>query len=207
MRSAVILAGGGGRRLGVDKALLEFDGRALLSWTVRKVRCCVDEVVVVARDRRHAEQLERITPEAVLAWDSVEGFGPVAGLDSGMRSAAGDLVFATGCDLPFLSQAVIERLFELAEQEPVYDAAVPIRQNGWIEPLHSVYSRERMAAACHRALLGGEQSIRSPLRDLRINCIPVEMLLPLDPDLLTFFNLNTQEDLRQAQGIWSRLYR
>jgi molybdenum cofactor guanylyltransferase len=236
MRSAVILAGGRARRLGEEKALLVFDNRPLICWTADSLFRIVDEIIIVARDRAHAERLAetisnvsnlsslsnfsiisnlsfcsnsaamapselRAAPEISFTWDRLKGFGPVAGLLAGMESARGDLVFATGCDLPFLNLKVIEKLFELAGEES-YDAAVPVQPNGYFEPLHCVYRREKMLSACERALERSERGIFSPLQELAVRRIPVDQLRPIDPDLLSFFNLNTREDLEQARKLW-----
>ncbi|MDD1755081.1 MAG: molybdenum cofactor guanylyltransferase [Methanothrix sp.] len=207
MRSAVILAGGGSRRLGREKARLEFDGKPLLCWTIERLRLAADEVIVVARSEEHAGRLSEFIgcgEGIAFAWDSVAGFGPVAGLDAGMSRAGGDLVFATACDLPFLSPTVVEVLFSLAEENEGYDAAVPQHPNGYVEPLHSVYRRERMVSACRKAIQSGERRIRSPLMELCINHVPVERLQSLDSKLLTFFNLNTPEDLERARVLWPK---
>ncbi len=209
MRSAVILAGGNGRRLGAEKALLEFEGRPLISWTAEKLFLAVDELVVVARDEAQARRLQEIIsnftlqPESklIFTWDRVAGFGPVAGLSAGMKQARGNFAFATGCDLPFLSPQVIERLFELADEEGC-DAAVPVQPNGFFEPLHSVYHRKKMLHACERAMEEAERRIHAPLQELCVRRIFVDLLRPQDPDLLSFFNLNTREDLEEARMLW-----
>jgi molybdenum cofactor guanylyltransferase len=215
MRSSVILAGGNGLRLGAEKSLLEFDDKPLICWTVEILSQAADEVIIVARDRRHAESLERIIfesnadagseppPKAFFTWDSIPCFGPVAGLEAGMRRARGRLAFATGCDLPFLKLEVIDRLFELADVMEGYEAAVPVQPNGFFEPLHSVYDREKMQSACIRALEKGERRIHVPLQELCVNHISIDQLRPLDPDLLSFFNLNTRGDLETARALWS----
>jgi len=51
-----------------------------------------------------------LSDRIAFTWDSVSGFGPVAGLDAGLRKARGQFAFATGCDLPFLNAGVVERL-------------------------------------------------------------------------------------------------
>jgi len=214
MRSAVILAGGNSLRLGAEKSLLEFEGKSLICWTAEILSQAADEVIIVARDRRHAERLERAIfesnedagseppPKALFTWDSIPGFGPVAGLEAGMRRARGRLAFATGCDLPFLKLEVIDRLFELADVMEGYEAAVPVQPNGFFEPLHSVYDREKMQIACIRALENGERRIHVPLQELCVNHISIDQLRPLDPDLLSFFNLNTRADLETARALW-----
>ena len=213
MRSSVILAGGNGLRLGAEKSLLKFEGKSLICWTAEILSQAADEVIIVARDRRHAERLERTIFEsnadagselskAFFTWDSIPGFGPVAGLEAGMRRARGRLAFATVCDLPFLKSEVIERLFELADVMGGYEAAVPVQPNGFFEPLHSVYDREKMQIACIRALENGERRIHVPLQELCVNHISIDQLRPLDPDLLSFFNLNTRADLETARALW-----
>ncbi|OPY53628.1 MAG: molybdopterin-guanine dinucleotide biosynthesis protein MobA [Methanosaeta sp. PtaU1.Bin112] len=204
MRSAVILAGGRARRLGEEKALLVFDKRPLFCWTADKLSQIVDEIVIVARDQAHAEMLEEtnsVRAKVAFTWDRVAGFGPVAGLLAGMERARGELAFATGCDLPFLNMQVIESLFEMADEEG-YDAAVPVQSNGYFEPLHSVYLREKMFSACERALERSERRVHAPLQELRFLRVPVDLLRPIDPDLLSFFNLNTREDLEVARKLW-----
>jgi molybdopterin-guanine dinucleotide biosynthesis protein A len=163
------------------------------------------------RDEAHAERLQEIitnfalqpAPGVIFTWDHVAGFGPVAGLSAGMEKARGDFVFATGCDLPFLNPQVIEQLFGLVNEDEVgYDAAVPVQPNGFFEPLHCVYHREKMLSACERALQRAERRIHAPLQELRVRRIHVDLLRPFDPDLLSFFNLNTREDLEEARMLW-----
>ena len=217
----MILAGGRARRLGEEKALLEFEERPLLCWTAEKLSLIVDEIVIVAQDRSHADRLEeiisnhsilsdsahqpqselRFKPKVAFTWDPVAGFGPVAGLLAGMKRAHGDLAFATGCDLPFLNIQVIKRLFELADEEG-YDAAVPVQPNGLFEPLHSVYLRDKILSACERALERSERRIHVQLQELRLRRVPVDLLRPLDQELISFFNLNTREDLKVARKLW-----
>ena len=214
MRSAVILAGGCSLRLGEEKSLLEFDRKPLICWTVGKLARAADEIVVVARDRSHAARLEEVISghcarpeieiEIAFTWDSVPGFGPVAGPDAGMKRVLGTFAFATGCDLPFLQSQVIERLFELVDGEEGYEAAVPVQPNGFFEPLHSVYHREKMGRACQRAMARVERRIHAPLQELKVNRIPVDLLRPLDPELLSFFNLNTAMDLERARALWQK---
>jgi len=220
-RSAVILAGGNSSRMGEDKALLKFEGRPLLCWTVEKLALSAGEVVVVAKDEQHAKQLLNLIcsywadfgdpsrePEeqghgVVFTWDSISGYGPVAGLCAGLCKAGGVYVFATGCDLPFLKPEVVDSIFELAESHQGFDAVVPVQSNGFYEPLHSVYRRDNMLAACRRALENKERRIYVPLQELQVKCVQIERFRSIDPELMTFFNLNTQKDLDTARALWS----
>jgi molybdenum cofactor guanylyltransferase len=206
MRSAVILAGGNSRRLGEEKSLLEFGDRPLLCLTVEKLSLVAEDIVVVARDREHARRLEAVlsglfTEEVIFTWDSLPGYGPVAGIAAGMKCGRGNLAFATACDLPFLSPKAAEKLFQIAEDGGC-GGAVPVQQNGFFEPLHSVYQKEMMQRACEMAIQRGERRIHAPLQEIGVKHVAVDLLRPEDPDLLTFFNLNTKEDLERAKALW-----
>ncbi|MDD1736325.1 MAG: molybdenum cofactor guanylyltransferase [Methanothrix sp.] len=210
MRTAVILAGGSSRRLGAEKSLLLFDGKPLLCWTVQRLSSVADEIVIVARDEAHSRRLEKVLSaylpgsiKSAMAWDSLPGYGPVAGIAAGMLRARGEFIFATACDLPFLSPRVVERLFIMAEEDPDCGGAVPVQANGFFEPLHCVYHREKMRQACEKAMAAGERRIFAPLREIGMRHVAVDLLRPLDRDLLTFFNLNTREDMEKAVALWA----
>ncbi len=198
----MILAGGAGRRIGSEKAFLEFFGSTMIERTEGIVGEVVDEVVVVARDEEQRARLRDLVPGARLTCDSVRGFGPVAGLAAGMAEAGGEYTLAVGCDLPFLNPEVLKLLFDFAHG---YDAAIPAREGGLIEPLHAAYRTDSMARACEAALKAGQSRIRAPLEGLQARCVSVELLRPVDPELLSLFNLNTEEDLSEAGRIASRL--
>ncbi len=211
IKSAVILAGGAGRRIGGDKATMEFLGRTMIERMVDQVRYVALDVVVVVRDEPQRRRIQRLVPDVSIVCDQISGYGPVAGLAVGMEAARGDWSLATGCDLPFISPKVFDVLFRLAEG---HDAAVPKREDGVLETLHAVYRSGPMAEACKRAILDGERRIVAPLETLRVNQIPVDRLRSADPRMLSFFNVNTKEDLIEARRVmeasqmypWSRRY-
>ncbi len=205
----MILAGGSSRRLGAEKSLLLFDDKPLISWTAETLSSVADEIVVVARDEAHSRRLEKVLSQFLpgsikpaMAWDSLPGYGPVAGIAAGMGLARAEFAFATACDLPFLNPRVVEKLFITAEEDPGCGGAVPVQANGFFEPLHCVYHREKMRQACEKAMAAGERRIFAPLQEIGIRHVAVELLRPLDADLLTFFNLNTREDMERAVALW-----
>lgn len=79
---------------------------------------------------------------------------------------------------------------------------VPLWPNGYIEPLHSVYNVSAALRASEAATEGGNLRISNMIERLeRTIYVPVEELRRFDPDLLTFFNINSKEDLKRAEAI------
>ena len=93
MESAVILAGGKSRRMGRNKALLEFDGETLIQRLYRLLDDDFDEVLVSANDPETYGFLD-----APLVPDIYEGGGCLAGLHAGLLSARGESCFFAACE-------------------------------------------------------------------------------------------------------------
>jgi molybdopterin-guanine dinucleotide biosynthesis protein A len=101
---AAILAGGRGTRLGgVDKALLEIGGAAILDRQLAAIRGAVDRVAVVAPD---PGALARAGVEPVID----PGAGPLAALVCALEWCATDRLVVIAGDLPFADAAAIELL-------------------------------------------------------------------------------------------------
>ncbi|HML27146.1 MAG TPA: molybdenum cofactor guanylyltransferase [Methanomethylovorans sp.] len=93
-RSALILAGGKGTRLGEqEKALLTFKDKTLLEKAVDVLQPLVDEVIISVRDQKQQEIFSRFVKGVVFLCDKYQGRGPLAGILEGMRAASGNYVF------------------------------------------------------------------------------------------------------------------
>ncbi|WP_424358290.1 molybdenum cofactor guanylyltransferase [Methanocella sp. MCL-LM] len=199
MRSGIILAGGRSTRFGGgEKSLREVGGRPMICRVKGSLDDVVDEIIVSVRDEKQRDlvfpYLKKITP---FVYDEVHDIGPLAGVNACLKAAKGEYVVVVACDMPFISPAVIDYLFKAAEG---HNAAVPVRENGFIEPLHAVYRREAMIAAVDEAISQGKRRIASPLDYLKdVVYVPVEKLREIDPDLKTFINVNRAEDMPPEQ--------
>jgi len=189
--SAVVLAGGRGKRLGGDKAAVELaPGETLLQRALTLVAPLSDDVIVVRRpDQRLATQGARIVT------DQPPFEGPLAGILAGLEAARHEWSLVVACDMPFLSAPVVRYLMAL---RPGHDIVVPRLEVG-MEPLHALYHR-RAAAAIRGALERGEHRLISFYRALRVRAVTSDELAPFDREGRTFFNINTPEDLQQARA-------
>ena len=112
--AAVILAGGGGRRLGgVDKALLPLAGRPLLAHVLTRLRPQTDRILLSANGdpTRFAAFGLPVVP------DNVPGQGPLAGIAAAAaacqdRWPAVRWLVTVPVDTPLLPEDLVSRLWE-----------------------------------------------------------------------------------------------
>lgn len=198
MISALIVSGGRSARMGRDKRFLEIDGRPFIELAVRVAREFADEVIIVAGSKEQMEDVKALGIEdAAIAVDVKEGIGPVMGVLTGMHAAKGDWAVVMPTDAPMMNVEVFRHMLDRREG---YDAVVPA-DGEHLEPVHAVYRRRAMAEACMWALEveGEKASLHNIVRGLgKVNYIPVEDFREYDGELLTFYNINTQEDLEEV---------
>jgi molybdenum cofactor guanylyltransferase len=188
--TGVILAGGKSRRMGQNKAFLKIDGAALIETTCLLFKHLFQETLLITHEEPSYQHLGIPVHEDILP----QG-GPLAGLHAGIYYAKFPHVFAAGCDMPFLNARVIEYQLGLRGR---YDVVVP-KTVGGLEPLHAVYSK---ACLCPIETILRKKKSRAiaffPL--VRVRVIRLREVRLLDPDLKTFINLNTPEEVSLHLG-------
>ena len=195
MRTAIILCGGRSARFGSDKAMLIIDGVPLIRRVIQRVSPVVDEIIIAARDPAQGRCIiEAIPSDLTVVYDSVIGYGPIAGILAGLLASKSEYSICLACDLPYANPDVINALFGCAEERGG-DAAVPMHPNGMLETLHAVYGRP-MIPACQNVTESRKRTVRSAIVLLhQAVFVPTELLRRFDPDLRTFLNVNYPEDL------------
>jgi len=189
--TGIILAGGRGTRLGgVNKALMEVGGRAIIDRQLEVLRPLTEEVLVVANDDALASRGLRIVR------DVEQGAGPLVGLYSGLREVRTPLAIAVACDLPFLQPELLRFLIAAAAG---YDVVIP-RLGDLLEPAHAVY-RTGCVPAMAAAIRRGERRLIAFLGRLRVREVGEKELRRYDPNLRSFLNVNTPEELARAQRL------
>ena len=99
--------------------------------------------------------------------------------------------------MPFLNTALLRYMLDVSEG---FDAVIPRLDGGMVEPLHAVYSRTCLPVMKAR-LERDELAINRLLGELHIKYLEKPEYLPLDPRMLSFFNINYPEDLVRANEI------
>ncbi|MBI5878638.1 MAG: molybdenum cofactor guanylyltransferase [Chloroflexi bacterium] len=203
--TGIILAGGRSRRMGRDKALMELGGRALIGRVIDMLQTICADIVLVTN-----------SPEAYRAFglamipDALPNAGSLGGLYSGLVAIRTELAIAVACDMPFLNGRLLEHLVSLADG---YDAVVPDLSTGAVleaasqtakqidlHPLHAVYRRtciEPMAAQVQ----SGDLRLIGYFDRVRVRAVRRDEVVPYDPALRSFINVNTPDEWAQAEAL------
>jgi molybdopterin-guanine dinucleotide biosynthesis protein A len=138
--TAVILAGGQGKRMGgMNKALLTFGDETFIERQLRVARLGSDEIIIVSNNREISSLLQDESAVSVIP-DLYIGEGPLAGLHAGLAAASNSVIWLLGCDQPYLNAAAAQLLHNRMAGGN-YQAALPLI-GGRPQPLHAVYHKE-----------------------------------------------------------------
>lgn len=197
-KSAIILAGGFSSRFGQDKGLLPLVNKPLIKHVLDAINNIVDEKIIVVSSKSKVESYTKVADSNVkILVDTLNMQSPLVGALTGFKEAMGKHALLLSCDTPFVSKNVTSLLFDLS---PNKNAVIPRWPNGYIEPLQAVYCAKPALEAAEKAVGEGKLNMRSMVDKLRgIRYVSTLVLQQLDPELKTFFNVNTPLDFKRAE--------
>jgi molybdopterin-guanine dinucleotide biosynthesis protein A len=134
-----------------------------------------------------------------VVYDPEPHAGVLPALAAGLGAASGEVCLTVACDMPFVSGGLFQRQLDLLVDA---DVVIP-RTHEYLEPMHAVYRRAPVLAAIQAALARGERRMISYLSEVRVRELEEPEWRALDPAGRAFFNVNTPEDLAEAQRLAS----
>lgn len=193
--SGIILAGGKNTRIKTEKAFIQLGpGSTLIENIIEIFEKFFSEIITVTNN-----------PQAYLKFgtkvveDLVKDKGPLGGIFSGLCFSTSQINFVVGCDMPFLNPDLINYILQKPAE---YDVVIP-EIKGKTETLFARYSKNSLPVILHH-MLKDELKVQSVLAELKVLKITSHEIDKLDPEHLSFFNVNTQEDLKKAKDLLSR---
>jgi molybdopterin-guanine dinucleotide biosynthesis protein A len=194
--SGIILAGGKGSRINKNKALITLpDGKTLIQRNIAVLKDFFPEILIVSNQKEAYKHLGVQVVE-----DLIKGKGPLGGILTGLCYSTSHLNFVIGCDMPFPQPRLIELLLERCGD---HDVVIP-EADGEMEPLFAVYSKSCLPVILDH-LQKDDLKVRSILSELRVMKIGEKRIDRVDPERVSFFNVNTDEDLKKAQAMLLRV--
>ena len=191
--SGIILAGGLNTRFsGKEKAFLNVDGERIVDRIYRIFCEMFEEIIVVTND-----------PIKFLDWDVhiVTDLFPVrsslTGIHAGLFHSRTPYAFFAACDIPFLKKEVVKAV--IGAITPDIDAVIPETAAGF-EPLCAAYST-RCLENVRRHMTKNRLKIQLFLKKMHVRTIPEERLRRIDPQLISFFNINSPADMSRAEAL------
>jgi molybdopterin-guanine dinucleotide biosynthesis protein A len=190
--TGIVLAGGQSRRLGTNKAVVNVGGVPLIERVLAHLRALSDDLVIVANGPEPYSSLG-----GRVVGDEWPGMGSLGGIYSGLRAGRYERGLVVACDMPFLNARLLRRMIDLSRE---YDVVMPRFDDGRMEPLHAVYGRACLAPM-EAQLRQGDLRIINILPHLRVRYLTQSEIDALDPQHLSFFNVNTRQDLERARAL------
>ena len=173
------------------KAFIDIGGKTILDRLLAVYRPLFSEIVIAARET------EDFTSYGLpVAVDWFEARSSLTGIHAGLDAMDSTHGFFSACDAPFLQAGLVQRL--LAEVTPDDDVVIPLKEDGYREPLCAVYSK-RCLAFILAQLEREDFKIIHFFDHVKVKEVPVDQLREGDPDFLSFFNVNRPEDLDEAE--------
>ncbi len=192
LTSAIVLAGGYSRRMGIDKALLTTSGQSHLAIIVDKLSRLSDDVTII----RRKDQTKLVTT-AHVAFDIRPGEGPLAGLEVGLSQARHEYVICLSIDAPFVRIALLRYLVSLiSQQERPWQAVIPMLDNH-LYPMVSVYHISCLSEIQQR-LDQKKRRVIDLIDNLSTRYVPQEEWEPMDPAHESFMMLNSLDDYEKV---------
>lgn len=183
--TGAVLAGGKSRRMGLDKPSIVVDGRQMIMYVVDALREAFSDILIVAKN---ADDFH--VPGVRTIGDCIEGNGPLVGIYSALSVCKTPYCFVIACDMPCADSNLIRWMVTGCDG---YDIFIP-RLGSYLEPLFALYSRKCMAPI-RDSLAKGDYRVRSVFSKVNIGYADETDIRAIDPELRSFVNINTKEDL------------
>jgi len=196
--SGIILAGGGSRRMGVNKALLEMEGVPIIKSIAAQLSAVADNVMISCSDMDRNNNTYQFLGWPIVI-DHYPSLGPLGGLHAGLSSSRTEWNAVSACDLPFVTKELLQHFISVAENNKNdVQAVVPVAANGKAQPLFALYNIN-VLPSLQESLAAGRSRVMEWLQGLNVIYVPedefpVSSLKQRD----SLLNMNTPEDYRAA---------
>ncbi|MCP4748529.1 MAG: molybdenum cofactor guanylyltransferase [Desulfobacteraceae bacterium] len=195
--SAVILSGGLNSRMGgKNKAFLKIGGLTILDRLIHTLSPFFSEILLVTREPGLYSGVK-----VKVVTDIFEYRASLAGIHAGLCKCKSDFAFIVPCDAPFIDPELVR--YVLNQAKSCFDIIAP-QIRGRFEPLCAVYSK-RCIPLIEEQLEKKDFKIIRFFHKMNLKLLPEEDIEKIDPQMHSFFNVNTPQAFVESQKIAKEL--
>jgi len=171
----------------MEKGLVDFQGKPLISYAVKVLEPIVDSIIIGANNE--LDSYKKFGHQ--LVEDDIKDVGPIGGLLATLRQSSTKKNFVISCDMPFINSELLRYLFH-----NMGDADVVVATQGpnKTEPLCGVYS-QKILPEIEDAIQNDQYKILDLFDKVSFKSLLIDKTLPFYSDNL-FYNINKPEDIR-----------
>ena len=193
MIAGAVLAGGRSLRFGKNKALQTFKGKRFIDLAIESLRPFCDPVMAVVNEIEPYRDTG-----TMLVQDIIPHQGPLGGIYTALLFSPCEWVFVKATDMPFLVPEMASLIVDASKGE--FDAVVP-KVGEFFDPLLAVYNRRCLPVISRQLQAPDKRQVVAFYRNIRLKTIPEAEWRKVDPDALSFKNVNTLSDLAEIDGL------
>jgi molybdenum cofactor guanylyltransferase len=193
--SCIALAGGKSTRLGRNKLTEIVGDKTLFSRVISNLALFESEMIVVTSDPSNIPR-DIDYPKITIIKDIFPDKGSLGGIYTGLAASKTFYNLVVAGDMPFLNHELLSYFVGQAEG---YDL-VTFNKDNKFEPLHAVYSKNCITPLENMLQLSNVRIIEL-LKMVKARMISQEEIDRIDPGHLSFFNINTDGDLKTAREL------
>jgi len=178
--TAIIMAGGGSRRMGIDKSMLPIKNQPIIKHICDQLHGTFSQILISTDD---------VEKYAFLGFDCVPdrmpGQGPLVGIASALEASENELNFIIACDIPYVDIRFVRKMLTEAQAA---DMVIPTHDNGKHEPLFAIYNKSALKAM-NQVLSSGKRKISDAFSHCKVRYIKLKAK--------QLINLNTMEEYEE----------
>ena len=177
--TGIILAGGKSSRMGEDKGLMLFEGKAMIQHIIAVVKPLVNDIIIIANNSTY-EQFGYPVYE-----DLIKEKGPLAGIYTGLKKSTTAKNLILSCDVPFVNESILDLLIKNCEN---YDVVIPEKE-GRTHQLIGVYD-EKCIDTFKNELDNDQRKLRLAIEKMDFKILDANKLADK-----IFNNINSKNDI------------
>ncbi|MCC7526258.1 MAG: molybdenum cofactor guanylyltransferase [Chitinophagaceae bacterium] len=182
---AYILAGGKSSRMGTDKGLLFFHDVPLIERIIQQLQPCFQRLTIISDNPKYCQFGLPVTT------DLIKDIGPAGGIHAALNHTQSERIFATSCDMPFITTEAVQLMIENSERSQI---VLPITA-GKLQPLFGIYAKS-CRAKWEQLITQRMIKLQEMVSHFDLSKIDLEDYGICNDKL--FMNVNNKTDLDQA---------